>query len=550
MFCEFITNGKVGNNLFGGLLKENKNKNKNENKEICIPNKKLGSFSVSNLDLYRNIFKHNIIDEYESDIEDSNLHYNYIYKTRYSRENEDNIKIDEYTLKRAMISNNDKNYNNWNSNFFRNLNNLDYIKKGRNHKKMGFKKSEIMYSPKNILNNNYLNDNSNFEENILFENEYKYIYNHEKNKNMCIDNPITTYSFMYPSHIFYNDKNEKRKICSKPYKVLSAPKLEDNFYLNLLDWSKRNMIAVGLNDKLYMWNSYTCKKYELFDLSILNKKRKNEKKKKKNDIKKNITSLKWNIFGNYLAVGLSNGAVEIWDIEKGIKIRKYKNHKLRVGSLCWYYNILTTGSRDNTIINCDVRTKDSNYIKYEKHTSEVCGLQWNYNGKLLASGSNDNSIYLWDNNKNNSIFHFTKHKAAVKAISWCPHDHNLLTTGGGSADKKIYFWNVNNGECINSINTNSQVSNILWSKNTKEFISTHSYTHSQIIIWNYPNLNKISALTDHKLRVLYAALSPDGTSLVSGSPDETIRLWNVFPKNNDNNLPLLFPFENCYEIIR
>ncbi|CAD2087002.1 cell division cycle protein 20 homolog, putative [Plasmodium vinckei brucechwatti] len=539
MADDLINEGTVGNNLFGDLFKENKNK------ETYMPNKNLGSFSVSNRDLYKDIFKHNIVDEYESDIGDKNLHFNYTYKTRYSRENEDNIKIDEYTLKRAIILN-DNNDNNWDSSFFRNSNNFDYIKKRRGRKNIGLKKSGIMSSQKNSLNSNYLNNNSNCEENMFIDNEWGYIYNNENNKNRCIDNPITAYSFTYPSHIFYNDKSEKRKICSKPYKVLSAPKLADNFYLNLLDWSKRNIIAVGLNEKLYMWNNYTCKKYELFDLSILNKK----KKKKKNDTQKYIAALKWNIFGNYLAVGLSSGVVEIWDIEKCAKIRKYKNHKLRVGSLCWYYNILTTGSRDNTIINCDLRTKDSSYIKYEKHTSEVCGLQWNYNGKLLASGSNDNSIYIWDNNKNDFIYHFTKHKAAVKAISWCPHDHNLLTTGGGSADKKIYFWDINNGECINSINTNSQVSNILWSKNTKELISTHSYTHSQIIIWNYPDLNKISALTDHKLRVLYAALSPDGTSLVSGSPDETIRLWNVFPKSNDNNLPLLFPFENYYETIR
>ncbi|VTZ67444.1 cell division cycle protein 20 homolog, putative [Plasmodium chabaudi chabaudi] len=539
MIDDLINEGNVGNSLFANLFKEKKNK------ETPMPNQNLGTFSVSNRDLYKDIFKHNIVDEYESDIEDQNLHFNYIYKTRYSRENENNIKIDEYTLKRATILNG-KNDNNWDSSLFRNLNNFDYIKKRRGRKNMGLKKSGIMGSQKNSLNSNYLNNNSHCEENMFIENEWKYIYNNENNKNRCIDNLITSYSFTYPSHIFYNDKSEKRKIFSKPYKVLSAPKLADNFYLNLLDWSKRNIIAVGLNEKLYMWNCYTCKKHELFDLSILNKK----KKKKKNDTQKYIASLKWNIFGNYLAVGLSNGVVEIWDIEKGSKIRKYKNHKLRVGSLCWYYNILTTGSRDNTIINCDIRTKDSNYIKYEKHTSEVCGLQWNYNGKLLASGSNDNSIYIWDNNKNDFIFHFTKHKAAVKAISWCPHDHNLLTTGGGSADKKIYFWDINNGECINSINTKSQVSNILWSKNTKELISTHSYTHSQIIIWNYPDLNKISALTDHKLRVLYAALSPDGTSLVSGSPDETIRLWNVFPKINDHNLPLLFPFENYYEIIR
>ncbi|SBT32853.1 cell division cycle protein 20 homolog, putative (CDC20) [Plasmodium ovale wallikeri] len=256
------------------------------------------------------------------------------------------------------------------------------------------------------------------------------------------------------------------------------------------------------------------------------------------------------MWGNYLAVGLSNGVVEIWDIEKGIKIRKYKNHKLRVGTLCWYYGTLTSGSRDTTIINCDIRSKENSYTQLTQHKSEICGLQWNFNGNQLASGSNDNSIYIWEKYTNNSLFHFTKHKAAVKAISWCPHKNNLLASGGGSTDKKIFFWNTDNGKCINKINTNSQVSNILWSKNTHEFISTHSYSNSQIIIWSYPELKKITALTGHKLRVLYASLSPDGTSIASGSPDETIRFWNVFPKSNNYNFDLLFPLTNCYEMIR
>ena len=46
-----------------------------------------------------------------------------------------------------------------------------------------------------------------------------------------------------------------------------------------------------------------------------------------------------------------------------------------------------------------------------------------------------------------------------QALSWCPWQQNILATGGGAADKTVKFWNVNNGSCINSTNTQSQVSN-------------------------------------------------------------------------------------------
>jgi cell division cycle protein 20 (cofactor of APC complex) len=48
-----------------------------------------------------------------------------------------------------------------------------------------------------------------------------------------------------------------------------------------------------------------------------------------------------------------------------------------------------------------------------------------------------------------------EHKAAVKAIAWCPWQRNLLATGGGSLDKSIKFWNTNTCTLINSFSTES-----------------------------------------------------------------------------------------------
>ena len=43
-------------------------------------------------------------------------------------------------------------------------------------------------------------------------------------------------------------------------------------------------------------------------------------------------------------------------------------------------------------------------------------------------------------------------------------------------------------------------------------------------------MEKIATLTGHTYRVLYLAMSPDGTTIVTGAGDETLRFWNVFPK--------------------
>ena len=44
-----------------------------------------------------------------------------------------------------------------------------------------------------------------------------------------------------------------------PTKVLDAPALYDDFYLNLIDWSSSNMLAVGLSNSVYLWNAGNSK---------------------------------------------------------------------------------------------------------------------------------------------------------------------------------------------------------------------------------------------------------------------------------------------------
>ena len=133
------------------------------------------------------------------------------------------------------------------------------------------------------------------------------------------------------------------------------------------------------------------------------------------------------------------------------------------------------------------------------------------------------------------------HIAAVKAIAWSPHQHNILASGGGTADRTIRFWNTNTFEQIYKIDTGSQVCNLVFSKSTNELVSTHGYSLNQINVWKLPNMQKIATLTGHSFRVLYLSLSPDGQSIVTGAGDKTLKFWNIFPPFKSNCNSKLFP---------
>merc|ERR1712166_1232924 len=117
-----------------------------------------------------------------------------------------------------------------------------------------------------------------------------------------------------------------------------------------------------------------------------------------------------------------------------------------------------------------------------------------------------------------------------KAINWSPLHRGLLATGGGTADQHIRFWNTLTLQPLAAINTGSQVCNLVFSKSNDELVSTHGYSLNQVIVWKYPTMEKIATLTGHTFRVLYLAMNPYGSSIVTGAGDETLRFWNIFPK--------------------
>ena len=94
------------------------------------------------------------------------------------------------------------------------------------------------------------------------------------------------------------------------------------------------------------------------------------------------------------------------------------------------------------------------------HRSEVCGLKWSPDNRQLASGGNDNQLCIWDLQNSQPSMKFGEHSAAVKAIAWSPHQHGLLASGGGTADRCIRFWNTATQAKLNTIDTGSQVRSI------------------------------------------------------------------------------------------
>ena len=62
-------------------------------------------------------------------------------------------------------------------------------------------------------------------------------------------------------------RRQLRSVCKTPYRVLDAPDLVDDFYLNLVDWSSTNILGVGLGSCVYLWTAHNAKVSKLCDLA-------------------------------------------------------------------------------------------------------------------------------------------------------------------------------------------------------------------------------------------------------------------------------------------
>ncbi|KAJ2766739.1 substrate-specific activator of APC-dependent proteolysis, partial [Coemansia nantahalensis] len=331
-----------------------------------------------------------------------------------------------------------------------------------------------------------------------------------------------------------------QRIAKDPVKVLDAPGIRDDYYLNLIDWSSTNRVAVALNSDVFVWDAESSRTSKLCDVSA---ERASEW----------VTSVGWAENGRHLALGLHSGAVQIWDATRGQLVRTFAGHTRRVGVVQWNESVVSTGGRDKRIYNYDTRVREGAVAStYYGHTQEVCGLRWSPDRTQLASGGNDNMLLIWDTRFTpldsrvasyhpdiaagarafrRSLFTLAEHTAAVKAIAWSPAQRGLLASGGGTDDRCIRLWDTHAGTQISAHDTRSQVCNVRWSHDGTELVSTHGYSENHVIVWKYPAMRVAHVLAGHTKRVLYLAHSPDGQTIATAAGDETIRFWEVFPKD-------------------
>ena len=275
---------------------------------------------------------------------------------------------------------------------------------------------------------------------------------------------------------------------------------------------------------------------------------------------------------NILTFGCEDGVVYIWDLNTEKCINQFSTNSGIILSvrITNESDILACSIKDNIVKIWDL----NNYEPIETLKSQsynISLIDISSNGQYLATGSGEKIIKVWDIDTGLYLQSLSGHLSEINAITFSSQNKILATA---SVDRTVKIWDITTGKCLKTLQGRADyVHSVIFSSDNKTIVSGSQHSinfwdvdsrkcistffedkdwfsslaindHQKIIacanignennvirIWQIDSLNQSNQIPDkilkgHHDNIWSIALNPDGTKIVSGSSDRTIKIWN------------------------
>lgn len=235
----------------------------------------------------------------------------------------------------------------------------------------------------------------------------------------------------------------------------------------------------------------------------------------------------------------SRGETKLWDLSKGELIETLSEYPWVISGLVDEVNSLAFSSDGQTLVSCGadstiklwhVGALDLIDILH-KHNGVVRCAAFTPDGRMLATGGDDRKILFWDLMQRQVAIALSLDDTAAHSLV-LSRDGETLVTG---SYRKIKVWrtspqtgikSLKDAEPLHTLMGHSHIVCSLAISADGKILVSGSWDQT-IKVWQLETGKLLHTLKGHQDRVYAIALSPDGQIIASGSADKTIKLWHL-----------------------
>jgi RNA polymerase sigma factor (sigma-70 family) len=222
----------------------------------------------------------------------------------------------------------------------------------------------------------------------------------------------------------------------------------------------------------------------------------------------------------------ADGTVRVWDWTTGKVVQRFQGEPgdCEHLALAPHGRTVVVGGANHTIRLWDLATGREVHAA-SGHQRPVCAVAFSSDGKVLASGGIGGTVCIWDPATGRELRRFGESTGGFVTVVFAPGDRTLASTG---TDHFIHLWDVATGQEVRryQVPVGRLPTCLAFAPHGKTLAAGYDQVISLI---DADTGGELHRLRGHRPpdSVRCVAYSPDGRTLASGSPDQTVRLWDV-----------------------